>query len=369
MLFNCPLCGNQLEADGVLEEGEQLECPYCEKVFQYSSQQGKNVNFCRDCGAKIPAGAEFCLGCGRDIHTNNGYAHVQVATTESEKKLTLKEQWSNSGPLQKLFAVIWLYIIITAIAGIVHCFTVTEYYPLGKAGTFWFEVVGDGLLNVWLAMAIMHLKSWARKSWIVMTGLFMLMTFMGGVTVFAVVELAVCLYCSYLFFNKEVVLAFLSDAQSKGSRAVVNRHHCIAYWAAVGLLIVSVVIFSGFHYGTEEWDIDCTQAILDGSTSAREDMIQYLCATYEAQGFEDPMEDVTEYVDDFIRDNQNQYNGNNKSANSTNSSRAPRLNSDAVKAGAKLAGGGLKLVVFVIGSIIAGIFSLCGKFISKHKQE
>lgn len=325
------------------------------------------VNFCKDCGTKISDAVEFCPGCGRRIHAGNGFADAKVAVMESGQKGSVKDLWANSGPLQKLLAVIWLSVVVDAIFTVADCCNVKEYYSLGRIGTILFGVVALGW-QIWLAVAVGKLKSWARKSFIVLAALQVLAVFWIGNTFMSIVDLVLALYCTYLFFGDEVVRAFKVDAQSKGRRAVINRHHCIAYWSAGVMWIVVMVAAAEMHNGTEAWDNDCTEAILAGSESARTDMIDYVAEVFAAKGFESPVEQATEYVDDYIKANKNQSGGNRRNGNSA--SEGDVLSGIAKHPSRVVLG--YKMIIAIIagiGSLLAGAYSWFGRFIAKNKQS
>lgn len=334
----CPFCGSSAEVDAVLTAGQHVICPYCERKFAYGvgnatngmsvdtqhqqlvnvscphcgtvyaveqskcgvhaichacnkefvvGQMDKSVSvaekapdvgegtfkFCAKCGAKMSADASFCPKCGKNVleaterPTNVGQFEVQHRPT--------------TGKLQNLFNLIRLSLVLSGITLLVSLFDVREYYSLGRMGTFVIYAAFLGM-GVWLYVVVIQLKSWARKTYIVLTLIGVLLYICGimsaadgnlFVAVLNFVSQLIDIYCVCLFFTKEVALAFEPDSKLTDARAVVNMMYCIGYWVANGLVIIAGIVWGIAYNGTDDWNSDCKEAAVAGSASAREDLI------------------------------------------------------------------------------------------------
>ena len=396
----CPHCGTAYEVEQS-ECGGRAICQACNKEFvvgqmemkevsaeNTSDEEQKGVKFCSECGAKMSAEAAFCPKCGKDVRTEdeksietkladvpNGVKHSgeeQCSNPETWQNLFshIKEQWSNSGngKFQKLLSLLWLSAIDSALSMIVGCFDAKKYYPLGQTGCF---IIGAGSLAIqaWLYIAIMHRKSWARKTFMVFMPVVALLSCefeLSFAMILTVVSLIIGLYCVYLCFDREIVGVFLPDSMSHGLQATVNRHHFIAYLVTILAWFLIGGIWFIARYGSDDWGNDCMKAMLDGSSSAKEEIVKCLSAMLDEQGFDYPDEQARELVDEFIRANSLLNNGSNdidyrKIARGITGRRA-LVTARAIKFGGPA-------VLKVIGLIVAGISALVGGFLSKQKKD
>lgn len=277
---SCPHCGTQYEVQQS-ECGAVAICQVCNKEFVVGQRESasktqrlkQKVKFCAKCGMKMPMDALFCPRCGGKVIDANGQT-ANGSQVEAQNSPA-------TGKLQKLFSMIVWVPILDGISLLISLFDVRDYYVSGRMGTFVFGVAFIGL-GVWLCVAIRQLKSWARKTHIILTLICVLLYMCGFkgvsdgnplVTVLDFASLLIAIYCMCLCFAKEVVLAFEPDSKLIDARAVVNTIHCIGYWAAFCLLLVVGFMWCAHHHETEEWEMDCTNAAVAGSSSARNDLM------------------------------------------------------------------------------------------------
>ena len=231
----------------------------------------------------MPMDALFCPRCGGRVVDANGQT-ANGAQFEVQNRPAV-------GKVQKLFSVIVWIPILSGIALLISLLDVREYYVAGRMGTFVLGVASIGVW-LWLCVAIRQLRSWARKTHITLTLICVLLYMFGFgivpggnplVTVLDFAGLLVAIYCMCLCFASEVVVAFEPDSKLTGARAVVNTIHCIGYWAAICLFLVVALMWCAHHHETAEWERDCTNAAVAGSSSARNDLMgAYVDTSYFA---------------------------------------------------------------------------------------
>ena len=323
-----------------------------------------SAKFCRECGTKIPEGAAFCPGCGRDISPDS--VEIKVADTSKDVEHTLSEQWENSGKFQKLISLMWLAIILSGVSAILACFNVRDYYSYGKIPHFIFNLAMLGM-DIWLCMAMMRRKNWARISYIVIASTATAFTLLGLKRVFADLtfagvidlgELLLTIYCAFLCFSEEVREAFKHSRLAKGTSAQVNKYQCIFYWVSIFILILIMVIWSVAYEGSEAWSDDSVEAMLAGSSDARDDVIQFVTEQCEAEGVDCTEEDVIEYIDNYIEENSpksHKFSSNDVSKIVRGASRG------LAKPGIALLKG--------LGKVLVALFVLVGAFLSKKKKR
>lgn len=326
MIIKCPHCGEICESDSEIAVGQHIECPFCAKKFTYgqdtdslgnlpnedrlsrtTSESKEETRFCGHCGAKISVTASFCPKCGsKNAHVGNGkMIDAKSVAVSSGVEPVAETKDVKPGKFQKLLNFMKLFLGLSAISTIISCIDIRESYTLGSVGSF---VTGAAFwgVEIWLYVAVMNLKSWARKSFIVYTllgtVLFLFGIQVGGndnlvVTGLDVARLLITLYCVYLLFTKELVAVFKPDSELTDARAVANMIHCIGYWLAFGLIILVDLVWALLHDGTDDWAKDCLEAAVAGSSSAREELIVYVANQSEDQD----IEDVIESVDTCIR--------------------------------------------------------------------
>jgi len=370
MTIKCPHCGEICESDSDIPVGQPIECPFCAKRFSYTgemalpngdrssgtaTESNNESRFCGHCGTKIPATASFCPHCGSKnaLAGKDKTAEAKADSVSSVVEPVAETSSPNPGKFQKLLNLIKVSLILSALSGIVSCIDIKEAYTLGRAGTFVISAAFLGL-GIWLYLEVMHLKSWARKTFIVYTflvaALFLFGVQAGGngnlvVTGLDVAGLLINLYCVYLLFTKDVAAVFKPDSELTDARAVTNMINCIGYWLAFGLIILVGLVWAFLHDGTDDWEKDCLEAAVAGSSSAREELIVHVANQSEDQD----IEDVIEYVDACIR------------AKSPNSS--PARSSDSTQNHVPIT------IWRVLGKIIVGLGALIGGWFSKIKKE
>ena len=327
MTLTCPLCGAEMESDVGMAIGQHVLCPFCEQKFTYRGEGAPNADdadapvsesanegdkpdrFCWKCGAEVPPDSAFCPGCGQDLRTADRAATEAKETNQSEGITdSSQKKWSSAGKFQRMIYLLWVSVAIGALSTLAGCFDVREHYQLGQAGNF---IFGFGFLAIqaWLIRALMRRKSWARKALIVLTGLSVMLTFFGGsdMTLAAILDLAslaIVGYCVYLCFTKEFVRAFTPDSRAQGANAIVNRMDCILFAGAFFLWCVFGSICYGVRHGTEPWLVDCFAAMMEGSSSAREEMINLSVNVCAEEGLEAPVGLVSKHLDKYIKENR-----------------------------------------------------------------
>ena len=219
---------------------------------------------------------------------------------------------------KSLIVLVWLGFAIDLISAAIGCFDVREYYSSGQCGCLVFQLLGL-LLSVWLNIALMRRKSWARKAVIVLTiilyfAVFLLSPFlewltyrlelsMGQESHFSLFESLsgsllgdnpvigvlddisglLSLYCLYLCLSKEVVSVFLMDWKACGTKKIVNWLHGFVWWSSGILLLIGGMFFNVCHKDMEQWKADCVEAAVAGSKSARKEFIDKMVEETTAQ--------------------------------------------------------------------------------------
>lgn len=374
----CKFCGSSIEIENDLMSKQRLFCPHCGKAFvrdqietppQEDMQESK---FCGGCGVELPLEADFCPQCGRKSNPKSEQTIDEKATDGTHKgKPSVKELWKNSGKLTKLLSLLWISAIVSAISTLLGCLDVKEYYALGCFGTFIFNVFFLAI-DIWLYVAMMHRKSWARKTFVVLTIINVAMTLLSGFDMsfimlsLTLISMAIQIYCVYLCFDKEVVAAYKIDSEAQGLLAVVNRHQCTAYiLTLIGCAIINSVCVS-MRYGSKAWGEDCTAALLAGSSNAKEDMINHLAEACEAEGYDDAYDRAKKFVEDGIRDYTSARSRSQNQESRKEYHKVRPMHVYAAANGAKFAW--LKMLK-IGGMIIAGVISLVCGFLSKMKQR
>ena len=306
---SCPHCGTDYEVDQS-ECGGNAICQVCNKEFVIGQMEKSepvagndaelekgNVKFCGNCGMKMQMDALFCPCCGQKVVGENEPTANVAKVGELKKNAAEKLQKlssvitrflpersaGSSGRLKKLLALIILGLVLDGIALLVSLLDVKEYYALGRMGTFVVMAAFIGI-GVWLCVAVAQLKSWARKTYIILTLIGVLLYICGIksaadgnllVTVLGFARHLIAIYCVCLCFAKEVVAAFEPDSKLSDTRAVLNTIHCIGYLAATLLLWIVTIAWRFIYHGTPNWAVDCEQAAVAGSSCARADFIEF----------------------------------------------------------------------------------------------
>ena len=371
MTIKCPHCGEICESDSDIPVGQHIECPFCAKHFSYASnmdlpngnkpsgtaaESNNESRFCGQCGTKIPATASFCPHCGskNTLAGKDKTGEAKADSVSSVVEPVAETSSPDHGKFRRLLSLIRVSLILSALSGIVSCIDIREAYPWGRVGTFVISAAFWGL-EIWLYFEVMHLKSWARKSFIVLTSLgvvgFLLGMQTGGndnlvVNGLDVAGLLIDLYCVYLLFTKDVVAVFKPDSELTDARAVTNMIHCIGYWLASGLLFLVFIVWGLVHEGTDDWERDCLAAAVAGSSSAREGLISHVANQSEDRD----IEDVTEIVDAHIR----------AQSPKSHSSGSTRTHVPAA---------GIYFAWKVLGKIGVALMALIGGLMAKFKKE
>ena len=277
--------------------------------------ESMKAKFCRECGAEIPENASYCPGCGMDVLTEEEENfNVKVANNDER---TFDNHWHNSGKFQKLIVLLWVGFIVDLVSTVVGCFDVREYYSVGRFGALTVGLLFIGWC-LWHIVAMMHRKSWSRKSFIVLQILITVAYFIDVssnfdrnmiVACLTILSLVLGFYCLFLCFGKEVVKAFLPDSKVKGSRAAVNRYHCASFWIYFFALVIITGGYMIVHEGSDQWIKDCKEAAIEGSSSARKDLIDKLTEEYSAgssdgEQIEKAQDKATREIDQLIKDNK-----------------------------------------------------------------
>ena len=329
-----------------------------------------NAKFCRECGIEIPNNASFCPGCGREVISDDEENfNVKVSDTSRGKEHSLEEQWDGSGKFQKLIVFLWISFFFSLASTAVGCFDIREYYSLGRVGNLIFSFLFH-IWDLWLIVAMMHRKSWARKSFIAITLLFALgefLTFSDFENLFVKGLNLLCLildiYCVFLCFGKEVIATYLPDSKVRGARATVNRYHCIFYWS---YFLVILAIFIGYMIARQnvsaDWLEDCKKAAINGSVDAKGELIdkyaeKYAGDTTDENKIAEAYDKATQEIDKFLKDNQKN--------SSSSLEDALRKFSKSKPAMYFLTKGTLK----GIAKALVAVFILVGAFISQRKKD
>ena len=122
------------------------------------------------------------------------------------------------------------------------------------------------ILSILLAIHLMSLKSWARKTYIILTAYTILYAltppfdFINDNVLFCIIDnaaLLIGLCCLVLCFNKNVETMYAPDRDSE-KRVQNNRFQCIVYW----VLVVVVMVASGLlQTANEEGENDANEAL------------------------------------------------------------------------------------------------------------
>ncbi len=103
------------------------------------------------------------------------------------------------------------------------------------------------ILSIFLAIHLMSLKSWARKTYIILTAYTILyaltppLDFVNDNVLISIIDnvaLLIGLCCLVLCFNKNVESMYVPDRDSK-ERVPNNRFQCIVYWVLVVVVMVA----------------------------------------------------------------------------------------------------------------------------------
>jgi len=232
-------------------------------------------NFCPQCGMQLSDGSSFCSGCGHDIRTETEGKDECDATGGVKESSGRKHE---SSKIRRLIKLIWVSFALLVLEIVVGSSDPRVYYEIGRSAYITFEICGVALA-VWLFVGIVKRKSWARKSFIVLTILvdtlfclqFKEVVSCNGLIAFLdIASVVIGSYCVYLLFDKEVRCEFMPDARKNGAEASVNRHQCILYWIACVVVIIVGFAFEAGHYGSDEWMYDCAKAAIKGSKEARD---------------------------------------------------------------------------------------------------
>ena len=305
MTINCPQCGELCESDEEIPAGQLVECPFCYSRFYYGADAGNadnipsngnaypmateepgktEVKFCGRCGAKIPESASFCPGCGSSVLSGeDNAAEVKAGMDSKGVESAAEAKRTDSGKFQKLLGSIKLSIILSAIAAIIGCIDIRVCYGLGRTGHFLLASAELGV-QIWLYKAVAHVKSWARKSLMVLylasaafsvaglaeSGFENPVVFMLDIAVVLIMS-----YCVWLCFQGEVAVLFRPNPDLDGTIAKANTIQCINFWIAIGLIIGVGSLWQYRRYGTDDWYSDCLAANVKGSSSAKEMLFDY----------------------------------------------------------------------------------------------
>ena len=415
MTIKCPLCGEVCESDVEIQVGQRVQCPFCDGKFYYGDEQNaddagsllnedidsgageskakvrfcaycraaipeaavfcgkcgrkvlvhddngvctreadkREVKLCGQCGAKIPATASFCPGCGRAVLVEeSNEIKATVETYPSAVEPAAEVNSANHGYFKNLLRLIVLSLVLSAISTIIGCIDIRECCHCGRVGHFLLNAASLGI-QIWLYMAVTQLKSWARKSLIVLNLacaiVFVLEIGSGFENLFvfmlSVARCLIDLYCVYLCFQKEVVAVFKPDSELNDARAVVNTMHCFGFWAAEVLMIIVSVVWVYLYQGSDAWDRDCTAAAAAGSSSARESLISFAANQLANQNCDDPVETATEQIDAYIE--------KMKPATSPSRTRSNAPRPTQIFIGLKFLGKALIALVAIIGGFFA----------------
>ena len=226
-----------------------------------------------------------------------------------------------------LIVLCWAGLIIDLASMSIGFSDVRQYYDAGRLG-YLLDSGISWLVGLWLVLAVMYRKSWARKTDIALVillavlqsldiGVEYLTSLVDAETHFSLVESVANLYyndnmavavldvtsmlisicCLYLYFCKDVAVVFLPDKMRGGREAMCNTLQCVAWWGVFILCGVCSVVYQQRHGETEQWKRDCVGAAVAGSSSAREEFIDKMVEeTMKGRGIS---EDDAKYREEY----------------------------------------------------------------------
>lgn len=226
--------------------------------------------FCNKCGASLLPGAKFCGECGIIVESECGNVKVDEATEADNipvEKLPAR--------FETLMKAIWMAIGLNALSLVISLFDVRQYYSLGRFGVF--LLCGGGVaLSIWLALAIVQRKNWARVTFIigVLAGCMLQYKFFSGdgngYCIFLdCIALAIDLFCVVLLLTNKISRCFIK-VNDGVKRAVI-------FW---GVLVAQLVLSCGYglYYefsNEDEFISNCAEAAARGSKEAYQTLINY----------------------------------------------------------------------------------------------
>lgn len=192
--------------------------------------------------------------------------------------------------------LLWLEIAIGAISSLIGLLDVREYYANGRMAFFLVSLFGV-IVDVWLVMAISRRKSWARKTYLVLTILGLTSTVLtvcfSNYTFLVSDNFLICLadfasdaisaYCVYLFFVPDIKAEFLPDSEKTGAEATINRYQCIAYISTILVGSVIFLVMDSVHQDSEQIVDDMVAAAAKGSKEAKDSFIDILHDVYVSE--------------------------------------------------------------------------------------
>ena len=236
---------------------------------------------CSSCNNVVPEKAAFCPTCGHPVRsaTGNGASVAKFELMPADMFKRVKD-------------VIFWICCISALQILVEMFAPSQYYALGRIGTF---IVSAAVLiwEIWLLVAFQRCKSWARKSFMAIAIVFIVWSAVDywcfGVENFLVAlldfaQVVLFVYGAILCFSNDVREKFLPDCRQEGEVQQENRKNCLRFWIYFLCVLIFTIIYGGWHQGAATWRDDCKQAIENGSESAKEDWQEYLYARSSRSG-------------------------------------------------------------------------------------
>ncbi len=369
MRIECPHCGEACETDAEILVGQRVLCPFCNRTYRYGCSSDEKVlvlgrgnsepgresfKYCAYCGAKMESESAFCPDCGKSVESGSANCPDCGKSAVSETVDGTKE----CAKMQRLLRLMRWTLGIGVASSLVGCMDPSEYYPVGRQGALIFGL-GETGLAFWLYYSVKGRRSWARRSFIVVTVLTTVLYILGLqaggsenilLTLLSVSGTVIALYCAYLCLTKEVASVFAPDARADGPQATANMLQCAGYWGGYGVLIIALVVMFMNHYGTDAWEEDCLKAAANGSSSAREDLIERIAEDLSAEGCDYPGAMAREMVDAAII-----------------AERPDRKSGSSSKTGPKPHEWAFGLRVF--GKIIVGLVAVIGGFFAKNTKE
>ena len=283
MILTCPHCDEKCECSEALEVGQQIQCPFCNEVFEYASEapvqesSHQGVKFCASCGTQMALEARFCPNCGREVNAEQPPQQEAQPTQEPTSQPAAAPVVRS--PFDKLLLGVKVAIGLACVSALVSLGYPIDYYDLGRSGTFIVNLFMLGLF-VWLYKALASKESWTRLSFIVyaalIVGLSALsfssseLTAAGFFDGLASLALA---YCVFLCFSPEVKSLFPPVVQPDETMRSRARQRCQFFWGAFVAMIITAFVIASNHEGSQEWIEDCRKAAVAGSESAREDLV------------------------------------------------------------------------------------------------
>lgn len=111
MIVQCPNCGETLESDGEIAEGQHALCPCCDKEFQYISRKKDERTNCKEGRNALQDVGQRITRPYREKTPSYGLQHASPAVRESGEKCVCGRKWSKP---------VWMGSICV-IAAIVFC--------------------------------------------------------------------------------------------------------------------------------------------------------------------------------------------------------------------------------------------------------